>query len=269
MGPSNRAATPAAKLSVVPTYDVILPAGGRISPELAAEAGTDVKALIRFGDETILARTLRVLRESGLARRMVVIGGDAAQAEATAHDAHALPEADTGPQNILCGLKWLRGQPDPPRRVLVVTTDLPFLDAALLQKFVALCPEDRAISVPLISRQEWEARFPGSTAMFVTLGDGQWTTGCAYVIDADALEGSMPQIENVFAQRKSKLGMVRLLGPSFTYRFLTKSLTVPQIEAKIQSMLGCTGAAVRHAPPELAYDVDDLEDLRFARKVAA
>lgn len=252
----------------MPTYDVILPAGGRVSADLAAEAGTDVKAMIRFGEETILARTIRVLNESGLARRIVAIGGEAVQKEARALGAHALAEASTGPENILNGLKWLRAQTDATPKVMVVTTDLPFLDAALVRKFVELCPDDRAIAVPLISRAEWDRRFPGSTAMFVTLGDGQWTTGCAYLLDAIALERSMPQIEKVFAQRKSKMGMVKLLGPVFAYRYLRKSLTVVQIEDKIQSMLGCSGAAVRHAPPELAYDIDDLEDYAFARKVA-
>lgn len=250
-------------------YDVILPAGGRVDAALAAEAGTDVKAMIRFGDETILARTIRVLQEGGVARRIVAIGGDAVRDEAIARGVHALDESRTGPENILNGLKWLRRQPDPPRRVMVVTTDLPFLNAAIVRRFVEICPPDRAIAVPLIARAEWDARFPGTSAMFVRLGDGEWTTGCAYLIDAEALERSMPQIERVFAQRKSKLGMVRLLGPSFAYRFLTKSLTVPQIEAKIQSMLGCSGAAVRGAPPELAYDIDDLEDYAFALKVAA
>ena len=251
----------------MPTYDVILPAGGRVDPLLAAEAGTDVKALFRFGDETILARTLRVLRESGLARRLVVIGGEAARGETETNGAHALPEASTGPENIFNGLKWLRSQSDPPRKVMVVTTDLPFLDAALIQRFVDLCPTDRAISVPLIARAEWNARFPGSTAMFIRLGDGEWTTGGVFLIDAEALERSMPQIERVFAQRKSKLGMARLLGPAFVYGLLRKTLTVPQIESKIQTMLGCSGAAVRGAPPELAYDIDDLEDYAFAKRM--
>jgi GTP:adenosylcobinamide-phosphate guanylyltransferase len=251
------------------TYDVILPAGGHVKDDLAAESGTDVKAMIRFGDETILARTIRVLGESGFAGRIVAIGGDAVQAEAKRLGAHGLPEASTGPENILNGLRWLRTQPNPPSKVMVVTTDLPFLTPDIIQRFVDLCPTDRAITVPLISRKEWEDRFPGSTAMFVTLGDGQWTTGCAYLLDANALESSMPQIEKVFAQRKSKIGMVKLLGPVFAYRFLRKTLTVPQIEAKIQSMLGCSGAAVRGAPPELAYDIDDLEDYAFAKKVAS
>lgn len=253
----------------MPTYDVILPAGGRVSADLAREAGSDVKALFRFGEETILARTIRVLRESGLARRIVVIGGDAVRDEAEQSGVHGLNEATTGPENILNGLKWLRAQDDPPKKVMIVTTDLPFLDAALIERFVGLCPEDRAISVALISREEWTARFPGSTAMFVRLADGEWTTGGAFLIDAEALERSMPQIERVFAQRKSKMGMVRLLGPTFAYRLVRKTLTVAQIEAKIQSMLGCTGAAVRGAPPELAYDIDDLEDYAFAKGLTA
>lgn len=252
----------------MPTYDVILPAGGRVDPLLAAEAGTDVKALFQFGEETILARTLNVLQASGLARRLVAIGGDGVQKEAQRFGAHVLPEGKTGPENILSGLKWLRSQPDPPRKVMVVTTDLPFLDADQIRRFIDLCPEDRAVCVPLIAREQWDARFPGSTAMFVRLGDGEWTTGGLFLLDAEALERSMPQIERVFAQRKSKLGMAMLLGPTFAYRLLTKTLTVTQIEAKIQAMLGCTGAAVRGAPPELAYDIDDLEDYAFAKKVA-
>ena len=253
----------------MPTYDVILPAGGRVDVDLAARAGGDVKATFHFGDETILGRTVRVLGESGLSRRIVAIGGEAVQAEAQRDGIHSIPEATTGPENILNGLKWLRAQPDPPKRVMVVTTDLPFLTAEILARFVALCPEDRAIAVPLISRAEWEARFPGSSAMFITLGDGAWTTGGVFLIDAEALERSMPQIERVFAQRKSKLGMARLLGPAFVLGLLRRTLTVPQIEAKIQAMLGCSGAAVRHAPPELAYDIDDLEDYAYAVKVSA
>ena len=250
-------------------YDVILPAGGRVDAALAQAAGGDVKAIFRFGEETILGRTVRVLRESDLSRRIVAIGGDAVRMEAGFHAVHSIPEAGTGPENILNGLKWLRAQPDPPARVIVATTDMPFLTAEIIRRFVALCPEDRAIAVPLISRAEWEARFPGSHAMFIRLGDGSWTTGGLFLLDTEALERSMPQIERIFAQRKSKLGMARLLGPAFVLGLLRKTLTVPQIEAKIQAMLGCSGAAVRGAPPELAYDIDGLEDYEYAMRVGA
>ena len=45
--------------------DVILPAGGRISGEFAAETGVGVKALIEIGGRTVLQRTIDALRATG------------------------------------------------------------------------------------------------------------------------------------------------------------------------------------------------------------
>lgn len=247
------------------TYDAILPAGGRIDPEFAKQVGTDVKALIRFEDRSILERTLAALKGTGWVGRTIVIGGPEVHRSEGGRMADALlEEGSSGPDNILRGLRYLLAQPNPPSKVLVVTTDLPFLTPSLLDRFIELCPKDRDICVPLISRREWDARFPSSTATFVKLADGEWTTGCAYLIDVRALQNAMPQIERVFANRKSPIGMAKLLGPAFLAKFLTKRLTVADVEKKIQSMLGCTGAAVRNAPPELSYDIDYADDYEYA-----
>jgi molybdopterin-guanine dinucleotide biosynthesis protein A len=248
----------------VPTYDAILPAGGKISPELARRVGTDVKALIQIEGRTILASTLEALRGSQFVGRSVVIGGSEVQ-KAARHTADVvLPETASGPENILSGLKYLLGTDTPPQKVIVITTDLPFLTSEIINTFVGMCPPDRNICVPLVNRTDWDKRFPDSTATFATLKDGSWTTGCAYLIDGGALRAAMPQLERVFEYRKSVVKMARLLGPKFLFKFLTKTLTVPDVEEKIQSMLGCTGAAIRHAPTELAYDIDDLEDYDYA-----
>jgi hypothetical protein len=177
-----------------------------------------------------------------------------------------LQEAATGPLNILKGLRHLLGLDNPPKKVLVLTTDLPFVSAEILNAFFDLCPADRDICVPLISKVQWERRFPDSTATFARLSDGYWTLGGAYLIDVQALENAMPQVERVFVNRKSVLGMAKLLGPKFLFKFLVKSLNVPDVEAKIESMLNCTGRAVPDAPTELAYDIDDVEDYEYALK---
>jgi len=74
----------------------------------------------------------------------------------------------------------------------------------------------------------------------------------------------MPHLEKVFVVRKSKLGMAKLLGPVFLYKFIRKQLTVPIVEAKLKQMLGCTGAPVLNCAPELAYDIDDFDDYEYA-----
>ncbi len=247
------------------TYDAILPAGGTIDPDFAKEVGTDVKALIKFGDETILERTLRVLKESGQVGRTVVIGGETLRNSEAAKKADVLlPEGKSGPDNILRGLTALLESPNPPDKVLVVTTDLPFLTPQIVNDFIAACPTDKDICVPLVSKSQYQARFPNSTATFVPLKDDVWTTGCIYLMDVKALAGARVHMEKIFANRKSKLGMARLLGPGFLIKFLMKSLTVRDVEQKIQVLLGCSGAAVRNTPPELAYDIDFMDDYEYA-----
>lgn len=247
------------------TFDAILPAGGTIDPEFASKVGTDNKALIRFGDETILKRTIDALKESGRVGKTILIGtdevlkhGDAKLADRT------LQAGGSGPENIFKGLKSLTEQPNPPTKVMIVTTDLPFLTPELVVDFLELCPKDRDICVPLITKGQYQRRFPNSTATFVPLQDDVWTTGCAYVVDVKAFTNALPHVEKVFANRKSKLGMAKLLGPQFLLKFLTKKLTLPDIERKIESMLGCSGSAVLNSPPELAYDIDFLDDYEYA-----
>ena len=148
----------------MPVFDAILPAGGKIPEPFAGRAGTDVKALIKFGEETILHRTVRVLRDTGVIGRIVVIGGDKVRADASSVADSVLEEANSGPENILKGLKYLLALPDPPSKVFVITTDLPFLTAELLKTYIALCPANKDISVPLVSKAEWVEAYPNSSA---------------------------------------------------------------------------------------------------------
>ena len=244
-------------------FDAILPAGGRIDADFAKQVGTDNKALIKFGEKTILEHTLDVLRETGLIDRLVVIGTPEVKATAIEGVTY-LDSGPSGPENILNGLKYLLATDQPPKRVLVLTTDLPFLTADILRKFIEACPADKDICVPLITKSEYEARFPDSTSTFIPLRDDTWTAGCAYMMDSDALQKSMPHIERVFANRKSKVGMAKLLGFGFLLKVLTKTLTVPVAIKKVESILSCSAAGVLNCPPELAYDIDFMDDYEYA-----
>ena len=66
--------------------------------------------------------------------------------------------------------------------------------------------------------------------------------------------------------RKSKLGMAKLLGPVFLYKFVRKQLTVPLVESKLKQILNCSGAPVMNCAPELAYDIDAIDDYEYAMK---
>lgn len=252
--------------------DAILPAGGRISGPFAHDARVEVKALIQLGRWTVLERTLATLKATGRIGRAVVIGPEEVASHAAASSADAaLLEGDSGAANIFRGLEWLyvangRRYPD---RVLIVTTDLPFLTPEAIVGFVDCCPPGLGICVPIFDRGEFEARFPHASAQYVRLRDGEWMIGCAVLADPTVLVRNRPLIERVFAARKSRLGMARLLGMSAILRFLTRRLTVPQVERRCLEVLGCTGRGVRGGAPELAFDIDYVENYRYAIRFAA
>ena len=249
------------------TIDAILPAGGLIDDAFAAKVGVKNKALIQFDGKTILRRTLDALEASGRVGETVVIGTEEVLEHEDAKQAGTtLPAGGSGPDNILKGLLFLMERPNPPDKVLIATTDMPFLTDAIIEDFLDKCASDCDIHVPLVTRDQYVARFPGSTANFVPLKDNVWTIGGAYVVDVQAFQAALPHVQKLFEQRKSKLGMAKLLGPVFLCRFLAKKLTVPMVEAKLKQILGCTGAPVLNCAPELAYDIDDIEDYEYAMK---
>lgn len=244
-------------------FDLILPAGGRIDGEFARQVGTEWKALIEFEGRTILERQIDAFRASGVVDRIAVIGPEELLASSAAQlaDLRVQP-GETGPDNIYRGLDALHDSDA--ERVLVATTDLPFLSPSLITDFVERCPADRDICVPLISQSSYAERFPGSTATFVRIKDGIWTLGCMYQFHVQSMRRIKPAMDRVFENRKSKLGMARILGPGFVMKYLMKSLTVPELESKVGSILGCTAYAMPDSAPELAFDIDAADDYEYA-----
>jgi CTP:molybdopterin cytidylyltransferase MocA len=249
------------------SIDVVLPAGGRIAGEFAEETGVSVKALVRIDGCTVLERTIAALRATGLVNRTIVIGPQEIADHPVAKCADAvLPEGgDSGPANILAGLKWLReSDGSHADRVLIMTTDLPFLTSRAICDFIDRSPANAELTAPLVSEYAFEQRFPGSENEYVKLADGRWTMGCGFLVDPRSVEANNDHIEAAFQARKSQIGMAKLLGMGFILRFLSGRLTVPDIERQCSKMLGCACVAVPDSPAELAFDLDHIGEYRYA-----
>jgi CTP:molybdopterin cytidylyltransferase MocA len=242
--------------------DVVLPAGGRIQGDFAHTTGVSVKALISLEGESILRRTIGILRATGQIGRIVVIGPEEALEEARAAGAEgAIAEGATGPENIFRGLEWLRSGAN---GVLIATTDLPFLTPEAIHWFLSACPPEAEVALPLVSRQAFEARFPGMPSTYTPLRDGQFTLGCLFMIQPQTLLRNRQHLEQVFQARKSNWQMARLIGVRVALRFLLRQLTIDDIVVRAGSIMNCRGAAVLDAPAELAYDIDLPEEYAYA-----
>lgn len=218
-----------------------------------------------MGGQTILARVLGALADSGMVGRTVLVGTPEVMAHKDAALASGVVEAGSSlTENILNGLDYLLESGTTTNKVLVVPTDIPFLTGSIVNSYLEMIPKDKDILVPLIQQHEYEERFPDSTSTFVTLKSGAYTLGGLFVMSPAAIQKSRSHIEKVVAQRKSKLGMAMLLGPVFVVKWLRRTVTLEDVENKIRSMLGVSGSAVLGCPPELAYDIDDQVDYDYA-----
>ena len=150
------------------TFDAIIPAGGLIDGEFATRVGASHKALIKFDEETILSRTIRALRDTGVVGRIVIASTDEVRNSPDAKLADLFVQSgNSGPSSILNGLKELMAQPNPPKKVVIVTSDLPFLTPELITQFIEACPKDVDLGLPLITRGDYQTRFPHSSSTFI------------------------------------------------------------------------------------------------------
>ncbi|MGC8668999.1 MAG: molybdenum cofactor guanylyltransferase [Chthonomonadales bacterium] len=248
------------------TYDAVLLAGGRIRGPFAQETGVRYKALISIGGLNLLERTVRAVRTTANARRILVVGPAELQDAATAAGADGfVVEGASIPENLERGIHTLNQLEDAAtQRVLASATDLPFITAEAVTAFVHNCPACADICVPVLRRRSFEMRFPGAPARFVRLRDGEYTTGCVFLLNPEVVLAGRPHIQKICNARKNQAAMAMLLGPLFMARFVTRRLRVEHIERRCGQILGKEGAAVLDSPPELAFDIDDLEDYRYA-----
>jgi GTP:adenosylcobinamide-phosphate guanylyltransferase len=244
-------------------FDVIMPAGGRIDDHFARVALTPFKALINVQDSMIGYKVIDAVLGSQRVGRTVLIASDEVKEKLGGRCTAVLKDTGDLTKNVKMGLQELKSMGNVTNRVLIVTTDLPYLESKLIDQFLDLCP-DVDLAVPLISKEEYLDRFPSATGTFAKLQDGEWTVGCAYLFKPDVFMKALPQIEQVVENRKSVTKLAKILGLGFLWKVMTRAISVPEVVSKVESVIGCKIAAVKGGPAELAFDVDDIPDYEYA-----
>lgn len=240
------------------TVDVVVLAGGRCSPEMAARTGCTERALIPWQGEPFLAHVLRAAHAFGRCGRVAVVGPPGVAAHLHPGDLH-VPERDTIVENTFAALDALASR----GRVLVTVSDNPLLTAATFDDLVARSDPAAAVSVPALTQAQFLARFPGATNVCIRLRDGAHIGGCAVLLDAQALPRLRPAIARMLEARKSLLRSVGLLGPLFAVRFALGRATVAEVERRASRMAGAPVRFVRDCDPVFPIDIDDVAELDY------
>jgi GTP:adenosylcobinamide-phosphate guanylyltransferase len=240
----------------------VITAGGRVDGGFAEILGTGVKALAQVGGRTLLDAALAAAREAG-AERISVVGGAEIRERCGARVDEVIAEDAEGRENLRRAICSAVDRP-----LLLMTSDMPFVDGAALRAFVERA-RDADVALPLASETAYEAAYPGAPPHVTALGNERVANGNVAFFAPGIGERILPTAQRLFDARKSLWQMAALLGPALLARYAAGRLRIEDIEARAIKILGVRARAVRDCAPSLCFDVDTLEDYRYASERAA
>lgn len=242
--------------------NAVITAGARVGGEFAWRIGTPVKALARVRGRTLLAAAIEAAREIGVTRLAVVGGEEVRDSCAGSVDA-IIEDAGSGSVNLQRALRaWGEDAP-----LLYMTSDMPFIKAAALRAFVEAVPAS-ALALPITACTEFERRFPGAPPFGIEIGGERVVNGGVFWIPAGAASTVEKLAVRFFDARKSVARMALLLGPVLCTQFALRRLTIAALEKQARRRLGFPAVAIRGAAPDLAYDIDTLDEYAYAAQNA-
>jgi GTP:adenosylcobinamide-phosphate guanylyltransferase len=246
--------------------DTVILAGGTDTGEIAAETGVQHRALLEIAGRTIIHREVAALRGASEIGNIALVAPPPVQAAAPDDAVDFRVEAtESFVENIARGMATAAGMD----QVLVLTGDLPFLTPAAVNDFVQQSVLSRAdVTYSIIPKESSERQFPGGRRTYARLREGTYTGGNAVVLTREFVHSRRDLIENLYASRKNVLKLAAILGLRFIIGLLTHRLTLPQLEAKASRIVGARVAAIVTAYAEIGFDIDKLDDLYLARRLA-
>lgn len=251
-------------------------AGGKIdpekTPELAAVCG-DVtnRALIPLKGRPMLGYVLDAVRD-GLSAQgggRILVAGDNLPLPA---DTAAVPGGASLVDTILSGVGALEPHET---RLLIVTSDIPFLTAESVADFLTRAREvgNAQFVYPIIRAEDCRKRFPGMKRTTLRVAEGEFTGGNLALLDPGFLRRQEQVIRDAYAHRKNIPALARMLGPDLLFRLVLSRiapgvLPIPVLERAVGRLLGgATARAVISPFAEVGTDVDRPEDIAVAERV--
>lgn len=229
---------------------------------LAQAAGVSHKALISIGGVAMLQRVLATLAAVPAVTRIVVVidrPGVLETLPGCGKPVTVLPAA-SGPSASVAQAMEVEGTP-----LLVTTADHALLRPEWVEEFLAADDGSDDVLLALARRESVEAAVPGSARTWLRFADGHYS-GCNLILlRTPASRGVVALWQQLEADRKRPLAMLRRLGFSYALRYRCGWLRLEQALQRLGHLSGARVRPVILRDGLAAVDVDKMDDLALVR----
>lgn len=153
-----------------------------------------------------------------------------------------------------------------PERVLLVSGDVPSIQAAMVDWIIAQAVQSQHdLYYPVIPRAAMEKRFPGAHRTYLKLKDAEVCGGDVMIINPALAMEAHPLWDQIVANRKNPLKQASLLGTNVLMLLLGR-LTLDAAVNEVSQRLSVRGRAIVSPYAEMGMDVDKPHQLELLRK---
>ena len=189
------------------TVNVVVLAGGKNSAEMKEMTGVENRALTPLGDRAMLDYVTSALSTASTVGSIYVVG----DVPASSHY-HVVAGGETLLDNLLAGVNAAQAD-HPQERVLVSTSDIPFLTAESVEDFVKRAFESGGdLCCSYVPVSLCYAKYPDMKRTAIKVKEGQMTLGNLMLVNPRFLLAHQETISRAYAARKSPLQIAQMLG---------------------------------------------------------
>jgi GTP:adenosylcobinamide-phosphate guanylyltransferase len=242
-------------------------AGSRAGGDpLAAYAGVSHKALIEIGGVTLLERVVAALAAAPQVSRIVVAieRPDIVDRLPSCAKAVVAMVAAGGPSASVAAALQAEGTP-----LLVTTADHALLSPRWITEFLSGAPDTADAIVALARREAISAAVPDTQRTYLHFTDGDYSGCNLFLFRRPAAAGVVHLWQEIEAERKRPLRMLRRLGFSYGLRYRFRRLSLEGALARLGTLSGARIGFTVLSDGHAAIDVDKPADLVLVRRLIA
>jgi len=246
--------------------ECIVLAGGVPSARdsLASYAAGRPKALIELAARPMIAWVLDALLGSRHIERVIVVGLEPAAIADRPPSVEVLPDHGGMVANFYAGLARLSGSGP----AAFCWSDIPLVRAPMIDRFIETTPDpERDLNQGFVLRTVIQERYPEADDLWIRLREGHVIAADFGLFHPRHTARVRPILEALEPLRKSAARGALQLGWPLVLRYVTRRLSMADLERYVARRLGVHCGLRLVDDPELGLDVDGARDLALCRRV--
>ncbi|MCE1247402.1 MAG: nucleotidyltransferase family protein [Firmicutes bacterium] len=235
--------------------DAVILAGGGIEESLKEISGAKSKGYIEIAGKMMIERAIDVLRDSSGIGRVVIAAEPEYMPQSVRDKADFVVQPGSSIlASLESGIRGLKGGSDV---VLVIPCDLPFLTVESVNDFLDQYRKNPSdIAYAFLSRKNSESKYPDLEHTYVKLKDGEFCGTGFIIIKPEMIDKCSEFMGKLTKNRKNPIALASIFGLSFILKFLTRTLTVRDLEEKVSKISGMSARGIETRHAEAGFNID-------------